>query len=139
MEMRHGGLVMDLPEGWSDRSTLLFTGPRTADAPGPAMSIHFLLGEGTDPRAILIQEFEKRSEVDPTAKVLEEGAFKSRLGDGWCLQQHSTADDLAIRQISVCFSLGPVSILAHATCDEHQWETDGQILLNTLSTLGAAS
>lgn len=138
MEMRHGGLVMDLPEGWSDRSTLLFTGPRTTDAPGPAMSVHFLIGEGKDPRGVLIAEFEKRAEVDPTAKVLEEGAFRSRLGEGWCLQQESTADDLHIRQISVCFALGPVCILAHATCDAHQWDTDGQTLMQTLSTLGAA-
>ena len=139
MQMRHGGLVLDLPEGWSDRSTLLFTGPREKDRPGPAMSVHFLIGEGKDPRGVLIQEFEKRAEVDPDAKVLEEGEFTSRLGQGWCLQQVSTLDDDAIRQVSVCFAIGPVCILAHATCDATQWDTEGPVLMQALSTIGAAA
>lgn len=139
MQMRHGGLVFDLPEGWSDRSTLLFTGPRSGEEPGPAMSLHFLIGEGTEPRAILISEFEKRVEVDPSAKVLEEGTFASRLGEGWCLHQSSTVDDATIRQVSVCFVLGPICILAHATCDASRWDSDGDTLLQTLATLGAAA
>ena len=62
MEIRHGGLVLDIPETWMDRSTLLFIRPPekpslpTATAIAPtteAVSINFVLRPDGKAEAVL--------------------------------------------------------------------------------------
>ncbi len=126
MEFRHGGLRLDLPDGWLDQSTLLFVAPPTREStmsthrvvePSEAVSVNFVLDPG-DPKALLAEQARSLAAADPDFEVLEEAPFACGLGDGWCCVQRMAVRGVPVRQIAVACAVGPVAVVATAAAPE---------------------
>jgi hypothetical protein len=127
MEIVHGGLVIDVPAGWTDASSLLFVAPRVhdlptknaVDAPTETLSIRFAFAREEDSaRSLLDGELASLRAVDKNARVLDEGEHASDLGAGWRQTLAVTIGGAPLRQIAVCIIAGPVAVLATATAGE---------------------
>jgi hypothetical protein len=148
MRIRHGGLSIDVPDDWSDQSTLLFvSAPRSTSTAGSApgreasresVAIRFLLGEGKDPRAILSRQLEELSTTYPGVTVVNEGRFVCGLGEGWSKTLSVPMGAIVIRQIVVCCVMGRVAIVASASMgDESRHDAEPRLrrLLESMAAI----
>ena len=137
VEVRHGGFALDLPEGWSDQSTLLFIGP-TGDGFPDAVSVKFSLDAPATPRAILDAQAAQLGMVDPDFTVLDDGPFHCGLGDGWRFVQRLTLDGVVMQQITAAVIVGGVTVIATASAGEARFAEQEAKLVEVLESMRSA-
>jgi hypothetical protein len=148
MELRHGGLVIDLPEGWSDQSTLLFVAPPPAlvgavpaanavAQPTEAVSLRFAVAGGREARALLEEQTAALRRTDPALSLVEEGPFSAPFGRGWRVVQRLSLGGIALRQIAVACLRGEVALLATAVAGDAAFARAEETLLGILGSLRA--
>ncbi len=124
--MRHGGLALDIPETWSDFSTLLFVAPSRDDKlptassvghGGEAVSVTFLVSD-QKPQEILAAHSTSIEEASLEVTVLEEGPFESPLGSAWHHLQRLVLAGQPVLQIVVVISARGLAIVATAAAPE---------------------
>ena len=147
MKIRHGALQIDLPEDWSDQSSLLFVAPRDkhpARTAHPtqqtteAVALNFVDAQGQDAQTILRQQSETLGAADPSFRVLAEEPFACRLGEGWLVTQTLTAADVTLRQLCLAVVIGRIVILATAACSDARFarnEAELRSILQSLETI----
>ncbi len=144
--VRHGGLAIDIPDGWADQSTLLFVAPRlepnpralhTELRPTETVSVRFVLGENLDAKELLAAQIDAMKVTDPDFAVVASGAFSSGLGAGWQQTQRITVGGVALKQLATATVIGPVAVLATATSSEARFPLVESALLATLSSMKA--
>ena len=131
MKLKHGALVIDLPDTWTDQSSLLFVAPReeqqlpttaAVQRPTEAVAMNFLIADTDDPRAILEQQADRMRELHAGFEVLEDGPFTCGLGKGWRYIQRLTVAEVPVRQIAVACVIGPVAVVATASAAEARFQ-----------------
>lgn len=147
MDVRHGGLIIDVPEGWADQSTLLFVAPPEAVSAPTAnrsvqatevVSVRFAFGdEGTDARAALHKEAAAMAAGDAQFSVLTEGTFTCGLGAGWRVIQRVSIGGVALRQISCAVVVGAVTVIATATAADARFDKQQAQLERVLASMRA--
>jgi hypothetical protein len=151
MRLVHGGLALDLPEGWSDQSTLLFTAPvddvpmptakRTA-RPTESLAVTFGLaqrragGADDDADAVVREEVERLKAADPALELVEVRPFVGGLGKGSLAVVKLTLAEIALRQLTVAVVVGPVVVCATASCVEAVFARREPALLSLLQSIG---
>lgn len=154
--VRHGGFAIDVPDGWSDQSTLLFVAPRLASdprslhgevKPTETISVRFVLGAGAgeagagalelDAAGLLASQVEALKVTDPDFTVLATGPFTSGLGEGWQQTQRITVGGVALLQLATATVIGPIAILATATAAEAKFANVEAQLTSVLSSMKA--
>jgi hypothetical protein len=147
MEIVHGGLVIDVPGGWTDASSLLFVAPRThdlptknaVDAPTETISVRFAFAGAADSaRSILANELASLRAIDANARVVDEGEHRCDLGAGWRQTLAVTIAGAPLRQLAVCVVTGPVAVLATATAGEARFALARPTLEASLAKLRRA-
>lgn len=144
--MRHGELEIQLPDGWTDQSTLLFQGPpesasrptlsRIADS-NPTVSVRFFHREAADPREILAEELRQLQELDPDCTLQTQGPITSALGEGWHIVHRTGEEQGPMQQLLACFCLPKTVILACAQSHAHSFSATEPLLREILSSLAA--
>ncbi len=144
MEVRHGGLVIDVPEGWSDQSTLLFVAPRDeataatvakVAVPTEAVAVRFRMSEDKDAAAVLAEEFTGVRAADPDAEEIESGPFSCPLGAGAYRVARVRVGHAPLVQLTAAVVLGPVCVLATASAAEARFPRVREDLLRTLRSM----
>jgi hypothetical protein len=144
--IRHGELEIQLPEGWTDQSTLLFQGPpETASRPtlsriadsNPTVSVRFFHRESADPRDVLAEEFRQLQAMDPGCTMQQQGPLSSELGEGWHLVHRSGDAQEPMQQILACFCLPKTVVLACAQSHAHSFPALEPMLRTILRSLAA--
>lgn len=149
MKVRHGNLGLEVPDSWSDQSTLLFVAPlpeapalpmlRAQDEPTEAVSVAFRRAQGKSAQALLEEQAQALSTMDEGFVVLSSGPFSSGLGPGWKITQRVLMGGAALRQISAAFVLGPVAVIATAAASDARFERVEVALTQVLRSLSAGS
>ncbi|MBI1946853.1 MAG: hypothetical protein HYS27_14250 [Deltaproteobacteria bacterium] len=141
--MRHGGLLLDVPEGWADQSTLLFVAPPEVGAAPTAnrsvqateaIAVRFAVGE-TDARQVVQAESAALTAADPQATLLSEGAFSCGLGSGWQVVQRLTVGGVVLRQLSCAVTVGAVTVVATATAADARFDKQRAQLERVLASM----
>jgi hypothetical protein len=149
MEVRHGGLILDVPEGWADQSTLLFVAPPDVQAQSAptanksvqateVVSVRFMFGQHDEARAALKGETEAMAAADAQFAVISEGPFTCGLGEGWRIVQRVHVGGIALRQISCAVVVGAVTVLASATAGDARFEKMQAQLDQVLTSMRSA-
>ena len=129
MPLQHGGLVIEVPDGWADRSSLLFVAPREpstlpsavkVEEPTESLSVRF---ESVDPETTAMSLLEDEharfvATVGIEPEVVEDAAFVCPLGAGRQRIQKIALGGAPLRQICVAVVVGKVAVLATATAGE---------------------
>lgn len=144
--IRHGGLEVDLPGDWEDRSSLLFVAPSADSLPEghkqdparEAVTIDFTFGEGRDPRLILEERAEGLRKIDPGFEVIERGPFECGFGRAFCYEQRLTLGEVRVRQLAVVCCTGPVVISATAAASDDRFDLVRPRLETVLRSLRAS-
>jgi hypothetical protein len=147
--VRHGGLTVDIPEGWSDRSTLLFVGPsplaadlptaQHVSSPAEAVSIAFVPTAGKDVDALLAEQSEPIRKAVDQAGEAEVSEVTSGLGPGRLLSQPIVLGSDHLRQLIAVFPVGEVTVVATATAGEAGFSQAKGRLLGVLESLDTAT
>lgn len=122
MELRHGKVRLELPDGWLDQSTLLFVQPRAQveTVPAPAvtsnLSVRFAFGAGLSARELIEAEMSKLELVQPSLERIASGPFESPLGAGWHEHVRASLLDVAVEQLAVAWVVGDLGIIACCSC-----------------------
>ncbi|OGQ11135.1 MAG: hypothetical protein A2138_20930 [Deltaproteobacteria bacterium RBG_16_71_12] len=139
-------MIVDVPEGWADQSTLLFVAPpELGPAPSAnrtvrateAVSVRFALGE-PDARRPLQQESAALAAADPQVALLSEGEFTCGLGAGWQVVQRVTVGGIALRQLSCAVTVGAVTVVATATAADARFDKQRALLERVLASMRSA-
>jgi hypothetical protein len=133
MEMRHGAIVFDVPEGWIDRSTLLFVGPAQANGTSEAVSI--LFSAESSPKDALERQADEIRELDPKLEVLKSEPFEAPLGSGWCLLQRYVMNGSPVLQLAVALPVRGGLVIATAVAIEARFAKQEAELRRILSSL----
>jgi hypothetical protein len=145
--LRHGGLVVDVPETWTDQSTLLLVAPasgptlpttRAVSEPVETVTIRMLAKDARSLAEVLQDEVAGLQRMQAGARVVDEGAFSCGLGTGARLELVLDLDGLALRQILLAAGQGDVVVLAIATTSEARLERTRAQLEAVLSSLRTA-
>ncbi len=144
MRLVHGGLALDLPEGWSDQSTLLFTAP-VDDAPLPtahrparsteSLALTFALAKDADADAVVRDEVDKLRAADPGLVLVEVRPFSCGLGAGALAVVRLSLADIALRQLTAAVVVGPVVVRATVSCVEGVFARREPALLALLQSI----
>lgn len=145
--LRHGGLVVDVPAGWTDQSTLLLVAPpapalptvRAVSEPVESVTIRFIAAAGRSAADVLRDEVAGLARTQAAATVVEEGAFACGLGPGARLEATVDLDGLVLRQLLAAVVAGDLVVLAVATAAEARLPRVRQQLESVLASLRAAS
>jgi hypothetical protein len=126
MELRHGAILFDVPEGWSDRSTLLFVGPAQPNGSSEAVSLVF--SAETSPKDALERQADEIREIDPKLEILKSEPFRSPLGSGCSLLQRYVMNGAPVRQMAVALPLrGGVVIATAVTIEARFAKQDAEL------------
>ncbi|HEY4220582.1 MAG TPA: hypothetical protein VGO62_04550 [Myxococcota bacterium] len=127
MQVRHGGLVLDVPSDWLDQSSLLFVAPRAASTLPSAVKVSspveslavrtVVVDAGVSARALLDADNAALASVDASADLVSEGA----LGAGYQRVHRVTLLGHPLRQVSFALVVGELAVLATATCAEARY------------------
>jgi hypothetical protein len=136
---RHGGLCLDLPVDWADRSTLLFVAPPSDEGSLPeAVSIRLAYSDD-DPRAVLAAQEAQLRALDPELERVSEGAFASALGDGWQSEYRLCLEGVEARQIGVACATDELLVFATASAGAERFDAVADRLRTILGSLRPAS
>lgn len=141
MKISHGGLGLEIPDDWTDASTLLFLGPAKESTDSSkknareAISIHFAETDGQDAKEILEQSFEVTKKQEPSLEILEQKTFVCSLGEGWQMLQRLQVGTDAVKQYSACCVRGQLAILLTAAVSEDDFGGCQKRLLTALESL----
>ncbi|MDP2339998.1 MAG: hypothetical protein Q8O67_03485 [Deltaproteobacteria bacterium] len=145
MRLVHGGLALDLPEGWSDQSTLLFTAPvddvplptaKRTTRPTESLAVTFGLAGSDDADAVVREEVEKLRAADPALELVEVRPFTGGLGTGSLAVVRLSLAEIALRQLTVAVVVGPVVIRATVSCVEGAFARREPALIALLQSIG---
>lgn len=147
--MRHGRLTIDLPEGWSDRSTLLFVGPPPTlptaakrTLPQPSITMTMVKTKGEQPideaRALLDDELAGLGAMDVGLEVLKVEDFRTAMGDGVLSTHRLTLDGVRLVQLHAVVVVGQLAVRAAASSSELEREQDMRKWLASLSMEAAS-
>ena len=124
MQMRHAGLVFDLPDGWRDESALLFVGPSRApqlptttpvQRPGEALAVRFRSHEGKSTEALLEEDLHAARAFDTAIDVVAVESFSCGLGAGKVQERALQLAGQPVLQLVACVVVGPVAVTATAS------------------------
>jgi len=144
VKLHHGALVVDLPNGWSDRSTLLFVAPpetqnlpTTAHVQEPteAIAVHFSHTSAQSAQQVLHEQSEQLRQVDPNYRLVSEGPFSCGLGEGWRYTQELKVGEQYVSQLSVACLLKTLAIVATASAPSARFARNQAQLLTILESL----
>lgn len=149
MEFRHGGLSIDLPPTWADRSTLVFVAPQVQAAGLPTMAdvetptevvrIEFLMNPERDAKGFLSAQVGSIVEGDPSfVQQVDEGAFSCGLGEGWQVTLRASLEGYTTRQILVAIARGDIVVLASAIAADDRFDQRRTELVSILQSLRGA-
>lgn len=148
MRLVHGGLALDLPEGWSDQSTLLFTAP-VDDAALPttrrtvrsteSVAVTFAFAGDDDADAIVRDEVEKLRAADANLTLVDVGPFSCALGAGRLAVVKLTLADTPLVQLTAAVVVGRIVVRATASCVEAAFPRREPALRAILQSIGLAS
>jgi hypothetical protein len=164
VRISHGGLSVDVPAGFTDRSTLLFVGPPraalpTAHAvkrPAAAVSVTFSrLSRNEEARAVELAggapvgDLDRaRARVEAEARALQgavdvkplhAGPFESGLGVGWRAEVTLVVEGTTLREILYAVARGPLVVCAAASLPEWAGPDDEAQLDDILRSLSAGA
>ena len=148
MHICHGGLVVDVPESWADRSTLLFVAPQEdnrlptaqpVEQSTEAVSINFVRDVEGDASAVLHDQIERLRAVDPEFQMLHEEPFTCGLGTGWQITQRLHLAGVAVRQLVAACVVGRICIVATASATDERFSQHEPRLRAILQSLSIHS
>jgi hypothetical protein len=148
MRLVHGGLALDLPAGWSDQSTLLFTAPvddvalpttRKTQRTTESVAVTFALADDKDADAIVRDEVEQLKAADPGLVLVEVAPFSCALGDGRLATVKLTLGETPLRQLTLAVLVGPIVVRATASCLEAAFAKREAGLRSILQSIGLSS
>lgn len=142
--MRHGRLAIDVPNGWTDRSTLLYVGPPPAlpttaqrELPGPSITMTTVRVKGEQPtaeaRAILDDELAGLRAMDVGLEVLRVEDFTTAMGDGVLSTHRLALDGVRLLQLHAVVVVGQIAVRAAASSSELEREADMKKWLASLT------
>ncbi len=146
MKLQHGGFSIELPDDWSDMSTLMFVGPPEAPAlptvspvqgPAESVTVSFVVVDDEDARTVLRQQAKALETTDPSFRVLDEGPFTCGLGEGHRFRQTIEADGVEVHQLCVACVLGPVAVVATASATAERFDRCAPKLEGILESMRA--
>jgi hypothetical protein len=130
MHVRHGGISIDIPESWSDQSTLLFTAPfPTETVPtaarlqqaAEAVSVSFIRDAGQTAKEVLAAQAQELGQHVPDFAVVSEGPFDCGLGKGWRYTQRFSVDGVSVQQLAVACPAGELVVVATAAAADYRF------------------
>jgi hypothetical protein len=133
MKQRHAGIVLEIPDGWVDRSTLLYVGPTRANGSAQAVSIVFV--PRGSPQEALERQADELREMDPDLEILSSEPFSAPLGAGWCLLQRYVMNGSPVRQLAVALPVPHGLLIATAATTEARFAKEEAELRRILSSL----
>jgi hypothetical protein len=145
--IQHAGLALDVPAGWTDQSTLLFVAPVPAPvdvaqpraAPVEAIAVRFAAAGGRTAEDCLDEQLGSARLTDPKARVLGVSDFHCGLGAGRLGEQTLEIAGERLCQLIACVVVGPVAIVASASCGEANFPRQREHLLQALASLRAVA
>ena len=138
MEIRHGGLALDVPADWRDQSTLLFVAPiEDGERASEVVSVSFHAG-AIAPRDLLRDQADQMRAMDPALEVIGDGPFDCALGEGWSLVQKLTLDGNPVQQIVVACPAGGTTVMATAATSPDRFADRLEQLKSILNSLRPA-
>ena len=144
--IRHGRFVVEVPEGWTDDSTVSLIAPTTQalaaplspkKAPEYAANVHVTLEirppEITDPSMFLTLMGDSLKEAGVELDdVAPPAPFKMGGREAAMIERRVVLNNQAVRQISVIALLENNAIVASASTSESQADADRAMLLDVL-------
>jgi hypothetical protein len=145
--VQHASLALDLPDGWTDQSTLLFVAPppESTDVvpgkalPGEAIAVRFAAAAGRSAAECLQQQLRSAQQADPNARLISESDFHCRLGAGRLAEQELELAGERLSQLVACVVVGPVAVVASASCGSGAFSQQRARLLAVLTSLRAVA
>ena len=147
MELRHGGFVVDVPEGWQDQSALLLVAPPPSatpmkiDEPTETLAIRFVAVGANDTAISLLEGEQARLEAALESKVIvvDDAPFTCALGVGWHRTHKVSIAGVPLRQLCVAIVVGDVAVLATATAGETRFAKARPLLERALAGMRRAT
>jgi hypothetical protein len=145
--VQHASLALDVPDGWTDQSTLLFVAPPAASTdvvparatPGEAIAVRFAAAAGRSAADCLKEQLGSTRLTDPHARVISETDFRCGLGPGRLAEQELEVAGQRLSQLIACVVVGPVAVVASASCASAAFARHRARLLEALCSLRAVA
>ena len=146
MEVRHGAIVIDVPNEWEDRSTLLFVAPQpqsnlpTANEvhdSTEAVSVRFVMGSDSAEDYLAAQAAEL-AELRTGHELQAQGTFACGLDGAWHHVRRVEVAGQRLRQLAVAAPLGPMLVVATAAAGDARFDFVREQLTAILSSLRLA-
>ena len=142
--LRHGGVVVDLPDDWADRSTLLFVGP-TPPSPTlqkqrvaqPSVSMTFVRASKSA-REILEDELEGLRAMSLGFALASVEPFTCAFGDGVISRHRLELDGVSLVQLHAVAVRQTVAVRAVASAGELDFARLEPVLRSVLASLRTA-
>jgi hypothetical protein len=125
--LRHGGVVVDVPDSWSDQSTVLLVAPpagsglpttKAVSEPVETVTIRFFAADGRPASQVLRDEVEGLARIQQGADIVKEGDFRCGLGAGALLEAKLDLGGLVLHQLLAAVVRDELVVLAVATASE---------------------
>jgi hypothetical protein len=148
ISIQHAALAIDIPDEWRDQSTLLFVAPPPpptdyADSkpkvPGQAIAVRFVEAAGRSASDYLKEQHVVAVATDPNARLINEAEFRCGLGPGRIMEQELTLAGHRLCQFSACVIIGPIAVLATASCGAGAPAVERTKLVERLASLRAVA
>ncbi len=148
VSIQHAALAIDIPDEWKDQSTLLFVAPPPAPAdyadarpkvPGQAIAVRFVDAAGRSASDYLKEQHAAAVATDPASRLVNESEFRCGLGSGRIMEQELTLAGYRLCQYSACVILGPIAVLATASCGAGASADERAKLVERLKSLRAVA
>jgi hypothetical protein len=145
--VQHASLALDVPAGWTDQSTLLFVAPAAElngvvpgrAAPGEAIAVRFAAATGRSAGECLQEQLRAVQLSDPKARLASESDFQCGLGAGRLAELELELAGERLSQLVACVVVGPVAVVASASCGSAAFPQQRAQLLSVLSSLRAVA
>lgn len=143
MAIQHGGVKIDVPPNWLDRSTLLFIRPphqvptsASVDPSTEAVSVSFLTD--LSPQDALRRQFDQLRGIDPQLTLLSEEPFACGLGEGHAYIQRFRVEGRPMLQLVIACQAGDVVVLATGSAAEERFDGCREQLRQILASIRPA-
>lgn len=141
--LHHGGLVLDVPAGWSDQSTLLVVAPPPPAAPtanasaavAETVSIRFVGLDGRDAATIVRDEVQALQQMAASVTAGDVSDFVCGLGKGARLDARLGLNGLEIAQVAIAVVLAETAVVGVGVCTAARAEQVQPTLVAMLRSL----
>jgi hypothetical protein len=133
--LRHGGIDVDVPDGWSDQSNLVFVAP--GESP-ETISIRFTAVEGKSARELAHAEIAALSRLESHVQLTSEGAFMTGLGEAYRVEIRVLLESVPMTQVVYAVIIEPLAVIATATAMTDSFEATREKVEKTIASLRPA-